>query len=101
MFKNSSLKQLEHSQLPSYIQDILPDDYSYMFSNFEYLCEHTKEFCVTMFINIHSEEMAKQWLMEHEHQGDVTYRVTRGVPIKGQRCFTKPSDTANTKGSNH
>ena len=43
----------------------------------------------TMFINVHSEEMAKQWLKEHEHQTDVTYRITRGVPIKGQKVLYK------------
>ena len=82
-------KMLEHSQLPPYIQDVLPDNCSYMFSSFEYLCEHTKAFHATMFINVHSEEMAKQWLKEHEHQTDVTYRITRGVPIKGQKVLYK------------
>ena len=82
-------KKLEHSQLPPYIQDVLPDNCSYMFSSFEYLCEHTKAFHATMFINVYSEEMAKQWLKEHEHQTDVTYRITRGVPIKGQKVLYK------------
>ena len=43
-------KKLEHSQLPPYIQDVLPDNCSYMFSSFEYLCKHTKAFRATMFI---------------------------------------------------
>ena len=82
-------KKLEHSQLPPYIQDVLPDNCSYMFSGFEYLCEHTKAFCATMFINVHSEEMAKQWLKEKENKKDVTYRITRGVPIKEQKVLYK------------
>ena len=79
--------KIKHSQLPCYIQDVLPDKYSYQFSSFEYLCEHNKAFHATMLINVHSEEMAKQWLKEHEHQTDVTYHITRGVPIKGQKVL--------------
>ena len=42
-----------------------------------------------MFINVHCEEMAKQWLSQHEDQTDVTYRITRGVPVKGQKVLYK------------
>ena len=94
-------KKLEHSQLPPYIQDVLPDNCSYMFSSFEYLCEHTKAFHANMFINVHSEEMAKQWLKEHEHQTDVTYRITRGVPIKGQKVLYKTIRHCQHKKNSH
>ena len=33
--------------------------------------------------------MAKQWLSQYEDQTDVTYRITRGVPVKGQKVLYK------------
>ena len=57
---------LKHSQLPPYMQDVLPDDYTYLFTSFEHLCEKTNAFQVTMFINA-----VRKWL----NNGSVNMKI--------------------------
>jgi len=82
-------QQLQHSQLPSDLQQIMPVDYTYFFTKFQNINHHNYAFSSTVFTNVFTEQEAKEWLSELQHQTDVTYRVTRGVQIKGQKIIYK------------
>ena len=82
-------KQLKHSQLPVYLQHVLPADYTYIFTKFQIIHHDNSAFSSTIFTDIHTEEEAKQWISTLEHQTDVTYRITRGVQTKGQKIIYK------------
>ena len=45
--------------------------------------------------------MNKHWLSQHEDQTYVAYCITRRVPMKEKRSFTKVSDIVNTKEKSH
>ena len=63
-------EQLKHSQLPVYLQHVLPADYTYIFTKFQIIHHDNSAFSSTIFTDIHTEEEAKQWISTLEHQTD-------------------------------
>ena len=84
-------KKLSHDELPSTIATVLPKGYSYIFKAYEPLTSenHNAPFLGTFFTNVKSEPEAVMWIQQFEAHTETTYRITRGVKVKGERILYK------------
>ena len=57
----------------------------------------TVAFSSTMYIDVHSEVEASNWIKDFEYHTDTTDRITGGVQAKGKRYSMKLLDTVSTR----
>ena len=72
-------KVTSHSQLPELICSLLPSNFTYTFESFTPLNNHYDAFNSTFYVNIKTENEAKQWISQFEQQTSTTYRITKGT----------------------
>ena len=81
---------LEHYQLPPHISDVLPDQYTYIFTQYQSLSlDNTCAFTATIYVDTTSESEATKWIVDLENYTATTFRITRGTKTTGQRILYK------------